>query len=296
MSKKIFILGDSHDDLEALAKATDFIQSQEADLVFHLGDFSLRPYTVEALTEVRNTKDISSFIPKVRKHNDTQLLENKKILDDMDINYIVIPGNYDPLVEHIFKEKNLHLKSALLGETKISGYGGANAVPLHILALHELGEITPYNDEQAYNFLKAEQPHIAMLHNPAQKFVDCMFNGERSGSKEITKYILEEQPQLILSGHVHESGPLGNNPKNIKGISRYTHKTGKTTHAINPGNLGRFEMVDFPSLQTKIEFPFGTFSHVEIEDDGTPTKVVHYSLHDPEKAIGDVKVIKEYNL
>ena len=121
-----------------------------------------------------------------------------------------------------------------------------------------------------------------------------MFNGQNVGTPALTRYILDSPPKLVLSGHIHEAGPLGNNPKGVKGVAMaYNPYNNCRTSIVNPGNLGRFELLDFPSLETRMKFDYGTFARVEVEDDGTLRKVVQYSLTAPGRKIGKVEKLDE---
>ena len=85
-----------------------------------------------------------------------------------------------------------------------------------------------------------------------------MFNGDHVGTPATTEYLAdcygEEPPKLIVCGHIHEAGPLGKNPEEVKGLDNFGRSN--KTYIVNPGNLGRFELVDMPTLQTVMQFDF----------------------------------------
>lgn len=312
MVYKNLICSDIHDDVEALQAFADFAQAEQADRIFLLGDLSLRPYTRQHLDDLMEstksqgfTKElVEKFIKDKKSHNKQVLDAMKGLLDKTGIDYLVIPGNYDSSLNQVFGEKDLHLKTANLGEARLGGYGGADAFPEHILLLVKLNQIQNFDHNELYKFLKQEQPEIGIIHNPPRGFCDDMFNGDNVGTTATTKYILENSPKLILSGHIHEAGPNGNNPHGTKGIAGYQNQNnGKRTIVVNPGNLGRFEIIN-ESLDKVIDFDHGTFSRVDTEEDGTPIRVVHYSIQPKEqvgqrgikRTLGNVRQLANYNL
>ena len=173
-----------------------------------------------------------------------------------------------------------------------------------IYFLHKLfrlrigGEIVKFDHRELYERLVAERPDIAVIHNPPRGLCDDMFDGTNIGTSSTTEYIEKNYPKLVLSGHIHEAGPLGNNPAGVKGIRTVENDSGKKTTIINPGNLGRFELISIPSLETQMPFPFGTFVEVLTEEDGTPKKINQYSLAGikGKECIGKVSKIGEFDL
>lgn len=159
--------------------------------------------------------------------------------------------------------------------------------------LNQIGEIVPFDHNELYNFLKKEEPEIVLTHNPPYNFCDDMFNGQNVGTPATEAYIQENSPKLVLAGHIHEAGPSGNNPRGIKGVARHNDPHYGDTIIINPGNLGRFELLTFPELKTHMQFDYGTFSELYLEDNGTPKKVVQYSLSAPGRKVGKVNKLEE---
>ena len=295
---KIFVASDIHDDVEALRVFADYAGAKEADRILVLGDFSLRPYTVEDLWELSERRDQKKdFIRKKDQHCGQVLREMKGVLDSTGIPYQVIPGNYDGnrLLEEVFGDRNVHKRNFDLGEAKAFGYGGADANPQHIIFLERMGETTHFDHQELFNLLMFNQPDVCMIHNPPLNLCDDMFNGQNVGTPATTEYIRRSQPKLVLSGHIHEAGPYGNNPKGVRGISG-VEINGRRTIVVNPGNLGRFELMKFPSLETMMAFDHGTFVEMNIEADGTPRDVKQYSLQERRGSVGEVRTLEEYNL
>jgi len=148
-----------------------------------------------------------------------------------------------------------------------------------------------FDHQEYYDLLGQVMPDVVLSHIPPKFLCDNMFNGQNVGSPALTKHIQDSSPKLVMCGHIHEAGPLGGNPHEVKGMAM---KDG--TVVVNPGNLGRFELVNFPSLETARSFDYGTFSRVELEEDGSPLKVEHYTLSSPENTFGEVIELAEYDL
>lgn len=138
---------------------------------------------------------------------------------------------------------------------------------------------------------------ILVHHQPPYGLCDIMFDGKHVGTPTSRTYVEESSGlKLVLSGHIHEAGPTANNPKRVNGISGIDKGNGNKTIVINPGNLGRFGMLNHRTLDPTIEFDYGTFARVDIEDDGTPVRVIQYSVKESPKGIGQVRQIGDFSL
>jgi Icc-related predicted phosphoesterase len=295
-TKKWFICSDVHDDVEALARFLDYAQAQQADAVVHVGDHSLRPYTLEALEAGIESRDLGAFIMAKRTHNESVLRTAKELLDKSQIPYVTIPGNYDPSITHIFNERDVHLRSVKLEGIDVFGYGGAELYPPHIDLLVKMNEIVKFDERELAGALKRAKPKVLVLHTPPYQMCDLTFRGEHWGAQVATRYIVENWPKLVMCGHVHESGPLGANPGGVRGVFAGGDDGERRTIVINPGNLGRFELVRADTLERQMALPYGTFAHVEVADDGTALRIAQYRLDSPERDIGQVRVMGEASL
>tara|TARA_Y100000310_G_scaffold313411_1_gene361754 strand:+ start:2128 stop:2970 length:843 start_codon:yes stop_codon:yes gene_type:complete len=274
----LYVISDTHDDLEAVARAVDFAESEgrEGSRIIHLGDIALRPYTRAALEEFRASGDEAAFLEARRVHSEGVLTGLRSILEGSGLPYFVLPGNYDGDIEPVLNGAVLHRRTDRIGEARIIGYGGADEFPGHIRLLKSLGDITTYKPGEVARLIREEKPAIIALHKPPYGFCDVTRFGH-SGEPMVTM-ALSPVVKLVLAGHVHDG----------MGVTR----KGDTVIA-HPGSLGRFELIGAETLETKKELDFGTFMRVDVEDDGTPTKVTHYSVKDESRLIGDVRMIAE---
>lgn len=76
-----------------------------------------------------------------------------------------------------------------------------------------LGDSTRYHhhDEDVYQTLAMAYPKISnkkfkitITHQPPRDAQDTLYNGERSGSVSLRRFVEEFQPDLLLCGHIHE--------------------------------------------------------------------------------------------
>lgn len=298
MAEKYLICSDIHDDVEALAKFADYAVAREADRIICCGDLLLRPFTKESLESFLIVQDPEEFLMKKREHSAAKLTEMKAVLDKTGMRYHVIPGNYDTNgdIGAVFNEHSLHRESTTFGDATVYGYGGADASPLHIQLLNHLGEGTEYSHDGLYGALNRATPDICIVHNPPQGLCDDMFNGLNVGSPALAQYILKDFPRLVLCGHIHEAGPKGNNPADVKGIRAVKNPENDedVTVILNPGNLGRFELLNPRTLETQMQLDFGTFMELDVEGDGIPKRVQMYALDRPGRMVGQVKKLEEY--
>jgi len=179
-------------------------------------------------------------------------------------NVLFIPGDYDRDIQllderfNALKQADMHKKSREIKGVKIAGYGGAcgqdfgpvafRTVPLEItVAFNEGIRQTGSSIEgtlehelvsEPRKFLMQEQPHIAIVHNPPQGYLDTVVvpgpQGpveQHTGSIGLREYAESGLANIILCGHIHEA----------KGIV-FAHSedySALPTVLINPGNLGR---------------------------------------------------------
>jgi Icc-related predicted phosphoesterase len=305
MVRNLYVMSDTHDDLEAVRRALDYAEAEglENSRIIHAGDLSLRPYTKDSLDRLVESKDISDFLSEKRAHNEGILKGYNELFESSGMPFTVIPGNYDGNLRKIFGENDIHNRSIEIGGIKMVGYGAGGNLdeewigPGHIQLLLQMGEIELFKSDDLRNLLERNHPDIAVIHNPPYGFCDDMFNGQHVGTPTSTKYMQHNDGlKLILSGHIHEAGPNGNNPNGVRGIARIERESGEGTIIINPGNLGRFDLIDSRTLENARTFDYGTFARVDVEDDGTPIKVIQYSVQEKGKTIGEVRILNEVNL
>jgi Icc-related predicted phosphoesterase len=146
---------------------------------------------------------------------------------------IFLPGNYDIDLQYTeLYEYDIHRKSFKIDDLKFSGYGGAPIVTSGIpeklsVKFHEYTKNGSTFSEPE-DFFRDEMPDIAVVHNPAYGYLDKIPGYGNVGSQGIRRYLDDNSPSLVVSGHVHED----------QGIIKK-----KSTVFLNPSNFGSVDSV-----------------------------------------------------
>jgi hypothetical protein len=119
-----------------------------------------------------------------------------------------VPGNLDrPEVLTFLREEHaaLHGESRRIADLGIFGCGGSNITPFHTPLEYqdpELGTIL----NQACRGVADAPLRLMVCHTPpyATK-LDRLTNGVPVGSQAVRQFILQHQPHVCITGHIHES-------------------------------------------------------------------------------------------
>lgn len=206
---KIIAFGDIH---MAAYMAGRIPSITEADLVIATGD----------LTNYGHTKDAKSVLNELLGFNR---------------NLLAMIGNLDNLEINDYLEElgmNLHRQARLLDrKVCLIGIGGSNPTPFGTPAEfseEKISEMLAEAHEQGQEYISLTTPDkgrnvpvILVSHVPPKGTgVDRLRSGKHVGSGAVRTYIEKYQPDLCITGHIHEA--------------RGEDRIGKT-HIINPGAL-----------------------------------------------------------
>lgn len=302
----LWILSDTHDDTQAIKTACDYIaaNAKKNALIINAGDFLLKPYSHATLNALNASNDEDAFLEKTAEESTPTLEHMLHTMHATRIPFVFVPGNYDPPLPPI--QGNLHRIKAKANDITIVGYGGASAWPQHIIPLVERGAICPFDEKEVAAVLNASKPDIVITHTPPLGYCDDLseeLDGMNAGSQAMRDYInashYAKPVKLWICGHVHESGPNGKNAGGTRGfaVSITPEKKAKTI-IVNPGNLGRFKLLNPETLESVRDFAFGTFIRVECADDGTPLTMTQYAMESPDsktgsRKLGNVRVLRD---
>jgi Icc-related predicted phosphoesterase len=189
---KIIAFGDIH---MATAETGRIPGIREADLIILNGD----------LTNYGGTAEVRSVLDDIMKINPNVLAQFGN-LDGGDVN--------DYLEELGI---NLHGQARLVqGEVCLIGVGGSNFTPFNTpseFPEKEISNLANKAFQQGLDYIALAQP----LHNrkipqilvshvpPFNTQVDKLHNGKHVGSKAIRTVIEKYQPDLCITGHIHEA-------------------------------------------------------------------------------------------
>jgi uncharacterized protein len=172
---KLLIFSDIHNDWQALEK----IISREADLYICLGDLS---------------------------HRGQNLDQAGKLLTVLKKKLWIMPGNQETVPE-IIKLSNLygltyfHDQVKLKNNFQLAGFGLSSPTPFNTQG--ELSEQVLKKSLSAFAGLKNL---ILFTHVPPfNTKLDTNYRGIRAGSISLKKFIEDNQPLYVFSGHVHEN-------------------------------------------------------------------------------------------
>lgn len=178
---KIMGISDIHERLEYLQPLAAVFAA--ADLVLILGD----------LTQFGHRQQAAHVLASIRQANPRVL---------------AVPGNLDhPDVQDYLGEEgvSIHGTQRMAGEIGIAGVGGSSPTPFH----------TPFEFSEesladllapALAAIAGARWRIAVSHTPPHRTrVDRVRFGLHAGSSAIRRLVLEHQPHLLLSGHIHEA-------------------------------------------------------------------------------------------
>ncbi|KPJ69115.1 MAG: hypothetical protein AMJ45_01075 [Syntrophobacter sp. DG_60] len=195
---KILAFGDIHGEIHYIKKIKPL---QHADWVIITGDF----------TDIGGGKEVERMLKEISKYN-------KNILAQL--------GNMDkPEVDDYLTGLGINLHGygyRLSEDLGIFGVGGSIPTPFNTPTEYSEQEIKNIV-YKGYEMIKHVPIKILVSHTPPYDTNTDIVRGRRHiGSQVIRAFIEKHQPQLCLTGHIHES--------------RNIDKIGKTL-ILNPGTL-----------------------------------------------------------
>jgi Icc-related predicted phosphoesterase len=196
-------------------------------------------------------KKYLSFEETAKTRATLQYQEYKTRFDSLGKKVLLVPGNWDLLcLEDVLANENLHMKPKVEIEgLSFIGYGGAGPIPKPIP--QDLGFVSSFNSDEAFNHLSsAEDTDVALVHVAPRYFDNPK---STSGEFFMLAYMYRNQPSVILAGHTHHPSIM---------IEKRTN-----TVIINPGNLGRYDETDY-----------GTFLQFELDENPGIKKPVLYNV------------------
>jgi Icc-related predicted phosphoesterase len=178
---KIIAFGDIHERLKTFNLLEQEISS--ADLVIISGD----------LTQFGNEEKAAGVIKVVRGIN-PNILAQVGNLDSLEID------------RYLTKERiNIHGRGRIIEEVGIFGCGGSGATPFHTPVEFSEVELNGFL-ESGYNDIQDAALKMMLCHTPPLNTeVDMIPSGAHVGSAAVRKFIERYQPDLCITGHIHES-------------------------------------------------------------------------------------------
>ncbi len=124
---------------------------------------------------------------------------------------LALPGNLDQREVMAFLEEQhvaLHGRGMMVDGVALFGCGGSNLTPFHTPT--ELSEDEIYDTlRRGYEQVRGRRPLVMVCHTPPfQTRCDRLMNGTAVGSTAARRFIEEVQPDVCISGHIHESAAM----------------------------------------------------------------------------------------
>ena len=183
-SLKILALADLHDRAEMLKP----LRSVDADLIAFCGDLHDGRGLETAWTTANALAGLGRTV-------------------------LIVPGNMDhkDVAIKLWREAGFIMLHRSTFEHENCGFLGMGGMVAR--NPRRLGDGTRYyhQDEEVYQTLAKVFPKISnkkfkiiITHQPPRGARDTLYNGERSGSVSLRRFVEEFQPDLLLCGHIHE--------------------------------------------------------------------------------------------
>ncbi len=123
-------------------------------------------------------------------------------------NILAQVGNTDSWDTHYYLNDlgiNLHGQGHRFDDLGIFGVGGSNATPFYTPTEFSEEEIAAYL-MAGYDMIKDAPRKILIAHCPPYRTtVDRLYSGQHVGSTSVRQFIEAYQPDICISGHIHEA-------------------------------------------------------------------------------------------
>jgi Icc-related predicted phosphoesterase len=178
---KIVSFGDVHMAIAQMRKIS--VELASADLIILSGD----------LTNFGGRADAAQVVQAARAYC-------RQVL--------ALPGNVDQpeVLDFLQAEQvSLHRERRQLDGLSIFGCGGSNITPFHTPLEYEDDELGVILAD-AHNGLAKTPLRLMVCHTPPHATkLDRLANGTPVGSRAVRRFIEQHQPQVCITGHIHES-------------------------------------------------------------------------------------------
>ncbi|MDH5299045.1 MAG: metallophosphoesterase [Desulfobulbaceae bacterium] len=195
--------------------------------IIAFGDLHLEPNKAAAIPNITSadlllvTGDLTNFGGR------TEAARMVSVLRAVNPRLLALAGNLDrPEVQEYLETESisLHGRGYLYGDTGIFGVGGSNPTPFRTPNEFSETELSALL-EQGFSQVTGASRHILVSHAPpAGTATDRLASNTHVGSRAVRAFIEQYQPDLCLTGHIHEA--------------RGSDHIGRTL-IINPGMLCR---------------------------------------------------------
>ena len=180
--------------------------------IVSISDVHMATRNLARMTEVWRDTDLAIVAGDLTNFGGID--DARKVLDDVRAcckNVLAVPGNLDQPETFPFFEREgiaLHGKGMVIDGVGFFGCGGSNLTPFKTPSEFTEDEIYAAL-EQGYSEVREVRPLVMVCHTPplATK-CDRIVSGKAVGSPAARRFIEEHQPEVCISGHIHESAAV----------------------------------------------------------------------------------------
>jgi uncharacterized protein len=177
--------------------------------IVSFGDVHMATRNLERMGEVMRDTDLVIVSGDLTNFGDSA--DAAKVIDEVRgvcRRVLALPGNLDQAGVIPFLEGEgiaLHGRGVVIDGTAIFGCGGSNITPFNTPT--ELSEDEIYQTlMRGYDEVRDVRPLLMVCHTPPfETRCDRIAGGRAVGSTAARQFIQEYQPDLCISGHIHES-------------------------------------------------------------------------------------------
>ena len=199
----IVALSDIHGEVGSLDDQSSIAADlSNADVVIISGD----------ITNFGGAPEAADVISQLRRYNS---------------NVFAVPGNCDSTEtdEYLREQKaNLHCNLVKIDSLAFAGVGGSLPCPRKVNSQNEMPDMAVCFEHLSQLTLGDMKMVFVCHYPPIGTCVDLRKSGRHGGSEYVRDFIVDFQPFLSITGHVHEALGVG--------------KLGETT-LVNPGSLAQ---------------------------------------------------------
>ena len=177
--------------------------------IVSISDVHMATRNLARMTKVWRDTDLAIIAGDLTNFGGVE--DARKVLDDV-LAYcrkvLAVPGNLDQPETFPFFEREgiaLHGRGMVIDGVGIFGCGGSNLTPFKTPSEFTEDEIYAAL-AQGYEAVREVRPLIMVCHTPPlETKCDRIVSGKAVGSPAARRFIEENQPEVCISGHIHES-------------------------------------------------------------------------------------------
>ncbi len=180
--------------------------------IVSISDVHMATRNLARMTDVWRDTDLAIIAGDLTNFGGIE--DARKVLDDVRAcckNVLAVAGNLDQPETFPYFEREgiaLHGKGMVIQGVGIFGCGGSSLTPFKTPSEFTEDEIYAAL-AQGYDAVREVRPLVMVCHTPPfETKCDRIVNGKAVGSPAARRFIEEHQPEVCISGHIHESAAV----------------------------------------------------------------------------------------